>query len=198
MNKAKLIEKGIFANYPDCPVCGSTLRLPIEISYIHTKYLAALEAVLPVKVKYPIKECQVYCCSECETKYADPWLSTHYSSMLYSVGLGQHKSGWLALYKKFKQQNIWNKKALARKESKTQLSLMYLSTLKFIGQCDSYAQVNCPFAGDFFRFREIEKPGINYKKEFNALRRNLNKNNVFPKNLIKIIRKKLKIYFWVV
>lgn len=194
MKLSELIQQGVLVNYTRCPVCGSIEREPINQVYVHTKYLAALETILSIKVKYPIKKCSVYKCLNCETQYADPWLTTRYSSMLYSAGLSQHKSGWLALHKRFKKIRLTLIFHGSHDSQTKCLSKIYLYAVKAIGGCNSFMQVNCPFSGELLAFRELENPEINFKKELNSLRRNLDKNNVFPKNLYKSLRKKFKIY----
>jgi hypothetical protein len=142
----------ILEAYTQCPVCGSTERsaLPPEEEF-HNRYTNAMAAYAGIPADQLLAKIDVYRCTDCTTEYCDPWVTREFAAEIYGVVMGQHRFGWWMF-------DQWANNLNEFSTSRMKQEVIWKYLLKHAGKINSYAEVNCPFAGFMTYFDRMNGP----------------------------------------
>jgi hypothetical protein len=164
---AELVESGVLARVPQCPICGESDRTPAPDSGRSNHYLDALSRVSDLTGAEAVELCQVYLCRRCDTQYCDPWLSLVTSSQLYTIGFGQHVAGWKSL-----EMSLLGAKSRWKERAWQEIQA-------HLGPIDTYAEVNCALFGLLPYLKELEWEPAEYRRRYEQQRRDLRAKDTF-------------------
>lgn len=131
----------ILKPFETCPICGSIDRKPLPTEEeFHNRYTNAIAQYAGIAQDDLLAAMHVYRCDVCSTEYCDPWVKADVAAEIYGVVMGQHRFGW------------WNFEQWANNETEYSTGNMKEDGLwdvlcEAVGPINSYAEINCPFAG---------------------------------------------------